>query len=225
MLTINATKKDGNVDNAELREEGKIPAVFYGPKEDSTSVVIDEVELLKVYREAGESTVITVKEGSNDHEALIHEIQWDAVTQKPVHVDFYVIEKGKKIEVSIPLEFVGESKAETEDGGVLVKVMHELDIEAMPKDLPQHLEVDITPLVDFEAQIKAGDIKLPEGVELKVEADEVVALVQEPREEEEEPETEMDLDSIEVEGEKKEEGEEGASEDSNEGGSDDKKEE
>ena len=221
MLTINATKKENGVDNAKLRVEGKIPAVFYGPKEESTSVVIDEVELLKVYKEAGESAVISIKEGKEEHEALIHEIQWDAVTQKPVHVDFYVIEKGKKIEVAIPLEFIGESKAEM-DGGVLVKVMHEIEIEAMPKDLPTHFDIDISVLVDLEVQIKAGDIKLPEGVTLMVDADEVIALVQAAREEEPEPEV-IDLDSIEVEGEKKEDGQEGEG-DSKEGGSEDKKE-
>lgn len=224
MLTINATKRDSSVDSNALRAEGKIPAVFYGPKEDATSVTLDEVELLKVYREAGESSIISIKEGSNEHEALIHEIQWDAVTQKPVHVDFYVIEKGKKVEVSVPLEFVGESEAVEKLGGVLVKVIHELDIEAMPKDLPQHLEADISVLVDFEAQIHAGDIKLPEGVELLVEPDEVVALVQEPREEEEEPE-ELDLDSIEVEGKGKEDKDEEGDGDKGEAKKEDKKEE
>ncbi len=211
MLTINATKRDNSVDNNKLRAEGKVPGVFYGPKEDATSVILDEVELLKVYKDAGESSVISVKEGSNEHEALIHDIQWDAVTQKPIHVDFYVIEKGKKVEVAIPLEFVGKSEAVEKLGGSLIKVMHEIDIEAMPKDLPQHLDVDISSLVDFETQIHAKDLKLPEGVELLAEPEEVIALVQEPREEEEEPQ-EIDLDSIEVEGKGKEDSEEGEGE-------------
>jgi large subunit ribosomal protein L25 len=211
MLTINATKRDTKVNLDEIRAEGKIPAVFYGRKEDSTPVILDEVEFLKIYEEAGESTIISLKDGEEEHDALIHDIQWDAVSMKPLHVDIYVIEKGKKIEIDVPLVFVGESEAVEKMGGVLVKVMHELPIEAMPKDLPSEIEVDISSLVDFEAQIKAEDLNIPEGVELKVEPEEVVALVQEPKEEEEEPEEEMDLDSIEVEGKGKadEEGEGG----------------
>lgn len=213
MLTINATKRGAEVNNDELRANGKVPAVFYGRKEDSTPIILDEVEFLKVYEEAGESTIISLKDGETEHDALIHEIQWDAVSMKPLHVDIYVIEKGKKIEIDVPLEFVGESVAVKSMGGVLVKVMHELPIEAMPKDLPSEIEVDISSLVDFESQIKAGDLKIPEGVELKVEADEVVALVQEPKEEEEQSTEVPDLDSIEVEkkGKEAEEGDGGGS--------------
>ncbi len=198
MLTINAIKKDKAANNAALRLEGKIPAVFYGPKEPSTSVVIDEVEFMKAFREAGESSIISIKEGANQHEALIHDIQWNAVTQKPVHVDFYVIEKGKKVEVAVPIEFVGESDAVLKLGGVLVKVLHEVEIKALPKDLPQHLVADISSLVDFDAQIKIKDIKIPEGVELESEPDEVIALVQAPREEKEEEA--INLEDIEVAG-------------------------
>ena len=203
MLTINTIKKEKGTDNLSLRKEEKIPAVFYGPKEETTSVIINEIEFLKVYREAGESSIITLKIGDESHEALIHDVQWDAVTQKPLHADFYVIEKGKKVEVAIPLEFIGESIAVQRLGGNLVKVMHEIEIEALPKDLPQHIEVDISSLVDFDAQIKASDLKLPEGVALLVEPEEVVALVQEQKEEVEE-ET-GSIEDIEVQGEKKNE--------------------
>jgi len=208
MLTIKATKRDITSDNDTLRLDGQVPAVFYGRKEKSTPIAVSEVDLLKIYNEAGESSIISLNDGTEEHDALIQDIQWDAVTGKPLHVDIYVIEKGKKIEVDVPLVFVGESPAVI-DGGVLVKVMHELPIEAMPKDLPSEIEVDISSLVDYEAQIKAEDLKLPEGVELKVDGEEVVALVQEPKEEEEEPVDEQpDLDSIEVEKKGKEEDEE-----------------
>lgn len=212
MLTINTTKKDGGVDNSKLREEGKIPAVFYGPKEESTSVILDEVEFNNVFKEAGESTIVAVKAGDDTHDALIHDVQYNAVTGKVIHVDFYVVEKGKKISVSVPLEFVGESEAVKSLGGNLVKVMHELEIEVLPKDLPSLIEVSIESLVDFESQIHVKDVILPEGVEAKVDLEDVIALVQEAKEEEEEPEVEeVDLDSIEVEqkGKGEEEGEGG----------------
>ena len=184
MLTIKANQRDKSVNLEKLREEGNVPAVLYGPKQENISILIAENELLKVYGEAGESSVISLKEGANEHEVLIHEIKFNPVTGRPIHVDFYAIEKGKKITVSLPLEFIGESNAVEILGGSLVKVIHELEVEALPKDLPQHLEIDISVLVDFESQIKAGDIKLPEGVELGIEADEVIALVKAAREEE-----------------------------------------
>ncbi len=199
MISLEAEIRDGSKNNIELRKNGYIPAVFYGPKEDSTPVKIKEKDFLRVYSEAGEATIITLKEGSNEHDCLIHDIQFDPLSGKVVHADFYVIEKGKKVEVSVPLNFIGQSPAEKNLGGVLVKVVHELPIKALPKDLITEIEVSLEVLVDFQAQIKASDINLPEGVELTVEPEEVIALVQEPREEEEEPEPEIDLDSIEVE--------------------------
>lgn len=209
MISIQAEVRDGSENNTELRKNGYIPAVFYGPKEDSTPIKLKEGDFLSVYEKAGESTIISLKEGENEHESLVHDVQFDPITGKPTHVDFYVIEKGKKVEVSVPLNFIGISPAEKNLGGVLVKVVHELPISALPKDLPSEIEVSLESLVDFETQIKAGDIKIPEGVELDVEPEEVIALVQEPKEEEEEPVEEVDLDSIEVEEKgKKEEGEE-----------------
>jgi large subunit ribosomal protein L25 len=209
MISIQAEVRDGSENNVELRKEGFVPAVFYGPKEDSTPIKIKEGDFIKLYEEAGESTIISLKEGENEHESLIHDVQFDPITGKAIHVDFYVIEKGKKVEVSVPLNFLGVAPAEKNLGGVLVKVVHELPISALPKDLPSEIEVSLESLVDFDSQIKASDIKIGGGVELKVEPEEVIALVQEPKEEEEEP-VEMDLDSIEVEekGKKEEDSEE-----------------
>lgn len=219
MTTIKAEIRKGKNENQYLRDNGMIPAVFYGPKQENTSIKINAKDFLKVYEEAGESTVITLNDGKEDHDVLVHDVQFDPVKGHPIHVDFYVIEKGKKVEVDVPIEFVGESPAEKSLGGILVKVMHELSISAMPKDLPHQIEVDVTSLVDFESQIKASDIKLPEGVELDLEdEDAVVALVQEPKEEEEEETEEFDPDAVEVEekGKKEEEGEESNDSDSKE---------
>jgi large subunit ribosomal protein L25 len=221
MIELKAEAREKAEDNKDLRTNGYIPSVFYGAKEKSTSVKIKEGEFLSVYEEAGESTIIKLNDGKEEHEALIHDVQFDAITGRPIHADFYVIEKGKKLTVTVPIEFIGSSPAEKSLGGVLVKVMHEVEVEALPKDLPHELEADISILVDFESQLKASDIKLPEGVELQVEADEVIALVQEPKEEEEEPE-EIDLDSIEVEekGKKEEDGADGEGGGDSDGGND-----
>jgi large subunit ribosomal protein L25 len=206
MLKLNAEIREVGEDLETMRKSGVFPAVFYGPKEKSSSIKIKENEFIKIYKEAGESGIVYLQIDGDEHETLIHDVQFDAVTLRPLHADFYVIEKGKKVVVNIPLNFIGESVAEKTLGGVLVKVMHELEIEAMPKDLPHELDVDISSLVDFESQILAKDITLPTGVDLVTESEEVVALVQEAKEENlDEAPVSVDMASIEVEKKGKEE--------------------
>ncbi|HEY1037201.1 MAG TPA: 50S ribosomal protein L25 [Candidatus Paceibacterota bacterium] len=193
-MKLTIEKRSG--DAASVRAQGKVPGVFYGPKATPTSIAANSSEFNRIWREAGESTVITLTGVDEDHDALIHDIQKDAVSGEIKHVDFYIIEKGKKVEVAIPLEFVGEAPAVKAFGGTLIKVMHELEIEALPKDLPHAIEVDISSLVDLDAQIKVSDIKLPKGVEAKVDAEEVVALVNAAKEETEEAPTSIDMSAI-----------------------------
>jgi len=174
-----------------------MPAVFYGKKEKSTPVIISKAEFKKVWREAGESSVIDLVGKNIEAEALIYDVDLDPVTDEPRHADFYVFEKGKKIEISVPLEFIGVAPAVKDMGGTLVKVMHEIEIEALPKDLPHNISVDISSLVNFDSQILAKDVKLPQGVALVAKSEEVVASVYETKEEVEEV-APIDLASIEV---------------------------
>lgn len=211
MLTLKVEKRDPKISLSEIRKAGNMPAVFYGKKEASTPIMLSYAIFEKTLKEAGESTIIHLDGEGIDVDVLIHEIDNDPVTDKPRHADFYAIEKGKKIEIDVPLEFVGIAPAVKTLGGVLVKVMHEIKIEALPKDLPQKIEVDISVLNTFEDVVTAKDLKLPTGVEIKEKEDEVVASVYEPKEEIVEPTT-VDLSSIEVQKKGKEvkEGEESA---------------
>lgn len=204
MTTLSIQTRDTSENVETLRKGGFVPAVFYGPKQTATSIKFKATDFIKVYREAGESTIITLTGAGEDQEALVKDIAVDPVKGSVQHVDFYVVEKGKKVEVTVPLVFVGEAPAERELHGTLVKVMHEVDVEAMPKDLPHEIEVSIESLVDFDAQIHAGDIVMPAGVTLITDAEEVVALVQAHREESEEIAA-PDFSTIEVVGKKKEE--------------------
>ncbi|MDB5266520.1 MAG: ribosomal rRNA E-loop binding protein Ctc/L25/TL5, large subunit ribosomal protein [Parcubacteria group bacterium] len=199
MTNLKAEPRDTSAKLADLRKAGKLPAVFYGKKEPSTPISISMVDFMKVWKEAGESSVISLQTPSGAVESLIHEIDFDPVSGVPRHADFYVFEKGHKVEVEIPLEFEGVSPAIKDLGGTLVKVVHALKIEAMPKDLPHNIVVDISSLSSFESQILAKDLKLPAGVLLKVPEDEVIALVSAPREEKEEEVAPVDLSAIEVE--------------------------
>ena len=212
MLTLKADSRDTKITPTDIRKTGQIPAVFYGKKEASTPISIPKIDFLKVWKEAGESSVVTLQTPEGEKESLIQDVDLDPVTGNPRHADFYVFEKGHKVLVELPIEFVGVSSAIKDLGGSLVKVLHEVKIEAMPKDLPHNLSIDIGSLVQFGDQILAKDIVLPAGVELKENPEEVVATVAAPREEKEEETTPIDLSSIEVEkkGKEEEPAEEGA---------------
>ncbi|MFA6006361.1 MAG: 50S ribosomal protein L25 [Candidatus Paceibacterota bacterium] len=194
------------------RKAGKLPIAIYGPKEKAGSYFVNTNQFSKVYKQAGESSIIALEVGGEEKDALIHDVAVHPVTGVPLHADFYVIEKGKKLQVKVPLEFTGVAPAVKVLGGVLVKVMHELEIEAMPRSLPHGLKVDISKLATFEDQIHIKDIALPEGVVALDDGEEVVALVSEPKEEKIEEEAPVDLSKIETtvdKGKKPEEGAEG----------------
>jgi len=204
MLTLNVEKRSivGKLDA--VRAKNLMPAVFYGPKEASTSIAVPVKEFKKVWKKAGESSVIILKEGNNEHEALIHEVDVHPLSGEPRHADFYVIEKGKKVSVHVPLIYVGVSPAVKDKGGILVKVHREIEIEAAPRDLPHELSVDISKLVEFSDVVHAKDIILPKGVDLKINPEEVVTSISEPREEKEEAPAAIDMSAIEVEAKGKE---------------------
>lgn len=205
MLTLQAEIRNTSIKPEEVRQSGKIPAVFYGKKEASTPISIPKIDFLKVWKEAGESTVVTLKTPEGVKESLIHDVDLDPVSGTPRHADFYVFEKGHKVEVALPLEFTGTAPAIKDLGGILVKVLHELKVEAEPKDLPHNIEIDVSVLAQFGDQILAQDILLPKGVELKISPEEVVVTVTAPREEKEEEVAPVDLSTIEVEKKGKEE--------------------
>src|SRR5262249_35616307 len=152
-----------------LRLGGVLPAVIYGRAEESTPIAIDRKTFEKVFKTAGESTIITIKGLGESKDALIHDVEFDAVTGTPTHVDFYAIEKGQKVTVSVPLEFEGVSPAVKDLGGILVKVMHELEVECEPKDLPSHISVDISKLVTLEDQIHVKDLGLSKNLIISVD--------------------------------------------------------
>jgi large subunit ribosomal protein L25 len=183
-----------------------VPAVVYGARVENTSISVPSITFKKVFKEAGESTAITLDLDGVKLDVLIHDVQVDPVHGFPIHVDFLAIDMNKPIEVAIPLEFVGIAPAEKNGLGTLVKVIHEVEIKALPKNLPHTIAVDVSVLETLENQIHAKDIILPVGVEMLTDANEVVALVTVVKEEKVE-EAPIDLSAIEVEkkGKKEEE--------------------
>lgn len=192
-----------------VRKEGNVPAVVYGPKQEPISVSLNKIVFEKVLKDAGESTIINLVGLGEDIEVLVHDVAFNPAKGGVEHVDFYAIEKGKEITVHVPLEFIGEAPA-TKQGGSLTKVLHEIEITCKPSVLPQNIEVDVSSLDDFEKQIHVKDLVIPAGVTVHNDADEVVAMVQEVKDEPEPEITAVDMSAIEVEAKGKVEEEEEA---------------
>lgn len=204
MLTLAVEKRDTNAATpATIRRAGSIPAVVYGAHHESTPITIDARAFEKVLKEAGEATIVSLSGLGAALPTLIHEVERDPLTSQPTHIDFYAVTKGEKVQVAIPLTFVGESAA-VEAGANLVKVMHEVEVKADPMNLPHTIEVDLSALALVNDQIHAKDLVMPHGVELESEPEEVVALVQEVVEEKVEA-APADIAAIEVEKKGKEE--------------------
>ena len=220
MLILKAKVRDIKEDLEALRKAGDLPAVFYGMGKESTSISISKIEFKKAWEKAGESSTVKISiptqtgTTTTDIDVLIHEVQVNPVTDEPIHVDFLVIDMKKKIKVDVLLEFTGVSEAVKSGIGTLVKVLHEIEIEALPADLPHSIVVDIAKLVGLHDQILVSDLVLPAGVSVVTKGTDVVASIAEQVEEKEEVAAPVDLSAIEVEkkGKKEEEGAEGTTE-------------
>jgi large subunit ribosomal protein L25 len=197
------------------REDGMLPAVMYGRDTDSTPIEVDMTSFLKLWQHTGSSTVFEIEtEDGTKKPALIHEIDLHPVTDLPLHADIYVIKEGQTVTVDLPVELVGAAPAVKNKGGLLVHILHTIEVEADPTKLPPHLEVDLSILEEVGSRATVADIATVDGVEILASEEEVVVLIEEPTEleelePEEDEEDEFGLDDIKVEGERPEDEEGG----------------
>lgn len=160
-----------------LRKEGILPANIYGYKTESIAVQLPMVEFMEVYKEVGETGLIDVVLHGKKLPVLIHGVQDHYIGKHPVHADFLKVNLKEKIKTMVSVELIGEAKAVTEDLGVLLHTLSEVEIEALPTDLPEHLEADVTSLAEVGAHILVSDLKAPEGVEILTEGTQTVAKI------------------------------------------------
>lgn len=168
-----------------IRGRGFLPAVLYGPGVEPLPLSVSAREFNRALAEAGETSLITLKvEGGNVHEVLIHDVAHDPLTSSPIHADFYAVPLDRPIDAEVPLVFSGQSPAVANEGGIIVKVRHELSVRALPKNLPHELAVDLARLEKVGDKIHVSDVVLPAGVETRhLGPEEVLALVEPPRSE------------------------------------------
>lgn len=180
-----------------LRKEGIIPAVIYGERIKSIPLEVDYSDFEKVYEEGGESTVIKLKVKKSlpagrqeklkvdEKNVLIYDVSRDPLTERFTHVDFYIVRMDKPITTEVPLVFEGQSPAVEVDEGTLVKNITEVEVEALPANLPHEIKVDISVLKTFDDLIYIKDLKVSGDVKILADPEEVVASVIPPRSEEE----------------------------------------
>ncbi|MDP2703824.1 MAG: 50S ribosomal protein L25 [Candidatus Doudnabacteria bacterium] len=204
--------------NKKLRKAGILPAVVYGRNKETLSLEIPDKDFQKVYQKAGESTIVDLAiDGKGEKKVLIHEVAKHYMKDEPIHIDFYEVDLTRKIHAKVPVHFVGVASAVKESGGVLIKNLTEIEVEALPMDLPHSVEVSIEPLKSFDVLIRVADIKVSDKVKILGRLEDVVVSVQAPRTEAElleleKPTAEAEKAAIEglTKEEEKPEGDEGA---------------
>ncbi len=205
-VTLDVAKRDSGAKS----DPDTLPAVVYGPKQESIAIAINARLLQKAVSEAGESTIITLTGLGEEIEVLIHDVSFNPERGGIEHVDFYAIERGKELTTNVALEFIGEAPAE-KTGATVNKVLHDVEVTCKPSALPSHIDVDISVLVDDHSQIRIEDLKIPEGVTVTNDPEDVVVSISAAREEEPDETTEaVDMDAIEVEAKGKAEEEQAA---------------
>lgn len=168
-----------------LRKEGYLPGNVFGKKIKSQSVQVNLKDFEKTYKEVGETGLLTLNVGSEDRPVLIHNLQLHPVTDDPIHVDFLQVDLKEEVEANIPVELVGESPAEKQALGTVVQYINEIKVEALPGDLPEKFEVDISTLLEVDQSIIVKDLKYDKSkVEIKDDVEAIVAKVEPPQKEE-----------------------------------------
>lgn len=158
-----------------------LPAVLYGNGQLGQSLKIKRAELEKTVRIAGESNLINLKLGNTSKNVLIKEVQRNGLSGKMTHVDFLEVNMKNKITTEIPFHFIGESKAVREMSGSLIKDLDALEVECLPEDLVDHIDVDISALKEFHDNISTTDLNLPKGIKLINTHEQIIISVIPPR--------------------------------------------
>lgn len=216
VLEIKKRESIGKKANKHLRREGKIPGIYYMHGQDSIPVAVDEKMLKSLIH--SEASIIDLK-FNGDKEAMksvIREVQWDPVDGHPLHVDFMGIKLTEKVHVEVPIHIVGTAAGVKQEGGIMQHIIRELAIEALPLDIPDHIDVDVTDL-NIGDSIRVEDISIDKVKILSDLSQSIVVIrppvvVEEPVVEEEILEEGEEGAEPEVVGEKKEEAEEKAAE-------------
>lgn len=176
-VVFNARKRAdiGSRATARLRKQGRVPAVMYGRSGESLSVDLDASEFARGVKSISESTIVNLDVEGAPHQAFVKDTQYDIISGKVLHVDFYEVEKNKLLRAKVPLHIIGSSVG-VRDGGILENPLHEIEVECLPANLPERIDVDISELKANQS-IHVSDLSLASSVKVLSPAEQVIVLV------------------------------------------------
>lgn len=161
-----------------------MPANVYGKGLSSKALQVKVSDFQAIFKEVGETGLVDLQVDKLSHPVLIKNLQIDYFNDTPLHADFYQVNLKEKVKSMVPVELVGEAKAVTEKIGVLLQTISEVEIEALPDRIPEHIEANVESLAEIGAGIAVGDLKVGEGVTILTDAGIIVAKIAEPAKEE-----------------------------------------
>jgi len=161
-----------------LRREGQIPAHVFGHKVKTIHVQVNSKDFHKVFEKAGETGIIDLTLDKEKKPVLVRSVQVNPVTDEPLHIDFYQVNLSEKVKVNVPIEIVGEAQAVEKKIGLLLTPISEIEIEALPVDLPESIEVDVSILTEIGQEIKVKDLNIDRSkIEVHTDPEQIVAQI------------------------------------------------
>jgi len=198
-LSVERREQVGSKKTAILRAKGIVPGVLYGSglgQDKPELIQVDSLELTKLLSEIEESTLVNVVLENKTYPTLVKDVQKNPLKSEILSVDFFAPDLNEEVETPVALEFEGISQSE-KAGNTLIKIHQEIEVKALPKDLPEHIIVDLTKLDTVDDVIRVSDLVLPKGVEALLDTDELIAITEIPQTEEEPELTKEELDALE----------------------------
>ncbi len=158
-VIVEAQKRDtiNKASRSALRKEGKVPAIFYSKHHEPLSLQISERTIHPLVFTSKTSLITLNIDGSQELDCIIKDVQFDPTTEKIVHLDLLGLKKGEKIQLELPIQLIG-TPIGIKEGGILQHVLHRIEVECLPIDIPQHLEIDITHLT-LGKSVHVSDLK------------------------------------------------------------------
>lgn len=199
MLDLNAEIRELSLKSDVIRASGRIPAEIYGKQFENKHITVSTKDFQKIFKEAGENTIVNLKLDNEVYPVIIHDHQKHPITDQVLSIDFFKVRLDEKITAHIPLKFIGESLAVKEMGGILVKSMDEIEVEALPANLPHDIQIDISLIKNIDESIYVKDIQKSLNYKIIADLNTVIATVVMPQEEIVEPI--KSVDDIVTEGE------------------------
>jgi large subunit ribosomal protein L25 len=189
----------GSKKTSVLRSKGIVPGVLYGSglgQSKPELIQVNALELNKLLSSIEESSLVNVILGDKTYPTLVKDIQKNPLKAEILSVDFFAPDLNEEVETPVALEFEGVSQSE-KAGNTLVRIHQEIEVKALPQDLPEHIVVDLSKLVTLDDVIRVSDLDLPKGVEALLDGDEMIAMTESPQAEEEPDMTKEELDALE----------------------------